>query len=116
MQARASQAPTNLDMDVEVTFEPVGEYFQVFCSSCGSIDSPTIAIAAGEIRSWHQQRHIGLRTIHLTLSEEEMRQLLVLARERAQDPEDVVREILTHALEATKNHSVPRPPHLRMVS
>lgn len=114
MHALAPQAPGS--PDAEVATESRGDLTVVTCSVCGQVSTHSITAAAQESMRWHQARHAGTRTIHLTLTPLEMRQLATLARERAQDPENVVREILSHALDVASIHPhTPRPPRLRMV-
>lgn len=109
--------PTSTAPEPVVTIHPHGERLQVTCSSCGPLSSHTLDLAAREAQRWHQVRHENQCTLHLAFTAVEMERLRALAYERAQDPEDVVREILSHALAVRPPRPLgPRPPHVRMVS
>lgn len=104
--------------DVEVTVTPEGARFAVVCGSCGRLSSYAIEVAALEVRSWHHQKHLSSRTLHITFTPEEMARLLAISTACAQDPEDLVRDILSQAIarpaDRPSDHH-PHVPHLRMV-
>lgn len=118
MNVFANESPRDPDVDVEadVAVEPRGEHFLVTCTVCGSLGTQGLEVAAAEVQRWHQARHTGHRLLQLTLTVEEMRRLREMARDRAQTPEDLVRDILSHALEERRTKaSAPRGPRLRLV-
>lgn len=107
-----------LPADVEVTVVPEGPRFAVVCGSCGPLSSYSVEAAALEVLRWHHQQHVSSRTLHITFTPEEMGRLLAISTACAQDPEDLVRDILSQAIarpaDRPSDHH-PHAPHLRMV-